>query len=52
MVMAGEDKTDAEKKESADEIKRVEASDHAPRGGAHGRKDDARLHDAPPPLPN
>lgn len=50
--MAGEDKTDAEKKESAEEIKRVEATEHAPRGGAHGREDDERLHESPPPLPN
>ena len=48
--MTDETKTDAEKQEAADEIKRTEATEHRPRGGAHGRKDDERLHEAPPPL--
>lgn len=50
--MADTDKTDAEKRESAEEIKRVEATEHNPRGGAHGREDDERLVEGPPPLPH
>lgn len=45
------DKTDAERKESADEVERLEDGVKAPRGGAHGREDDPRHGDAPPPLP-
>lgn len=50
--MAEDDKTDAETRATADEIKRLEATQHGPRGGAAGRSDDERLMDAPPPLPN
>jgi hypothetical protein len=50
--MASTEKIDAEKKESADEIKRAEATEHGPRGNAGGAEDDERLIEGPPPLPH
>jgi hypothetical protein len=50
--MASTEKTDAEKKESAQEIKRAEATERGPRGGAGGNEDDERQGEGPPPLPH
>jgi hypothetical protein len=51
-AMASTDKTDAEKKESAEEIKRAEATERGPRGNAGGTEDDERKVECPPPLPH
>jgi hypothetical protein len=48
--MPSEDKTDAEKKETADEIKQHEAAERSPRGNVKDRDDDTRQVDTPPPL--
>ncbi len=50
--MGVEGKTDAEKKETADEIKQHEAVEKSPRGGANGREDDERQGETPPPMPH
>lgn len=45
-------KTDAENKANADEIKRADATEDAPRGNVHSEAEPQVDQDAPPPLPN
>jgi hypothetical protein len=48
-----DDRTDAENKKSADEIKHAEATEQTPRGNVHSEPDQGSVdQDAPPPLPN
>ena len=50
--MSDIDKTAAEATENAEEIKRVEATQHGARGNVHSEPDAPSDEEPPPPLPN
>lgn len=50
--MADTDKTNAETKASADEIKRMDATERGARGNTQSEPDSSPPQEAPPPLPN
>lgn len=50
--MPDTDKTNAESKENAEEIKRMDATQHGARGNVHSEPEAPTEQDAPPPLPN
>lgn len=50
--MTDQDKTDAEEKANAEEIKDVDATQGGPRGNVHSKPGQPPQHEAPPPLPH